>query len=309
MKLLTKAMQADISRQMCFKSRDIDMCMINALDGSMTKDYLLDCLMFYQNRDGGFAGGLHIDNYNTNTSVYQIYEAFRLLDMLDFDSNCELDLFETIVNKACNYLYNREPMKDGKWNPNTITNNDFAHGQDFTYNDENMAKFGYHPTAAILGYTLILIKPTKAYYKKALKYAAEMINIIKEKNDFTKYELISFNSFLNSIKKANLFPEAYEIITKKLVEYAEKVISLDFNDINSIKPLDAALYISSEKLDAAKNQQLDHIIDSIAPHGLWNHNSTWGYDKYAEEDSAMLKWIGAETVNNYYLLKKFERIE
>ena len=32
-------------------------------------------------------------------------------------------------------------------------------------------------------------------------------------------------------------------------------------------------------------------------------------DKYAEEDSAMIKWVGAETVNNYFILTKYGRIE
>lgn len=308
MKLLTKEMQADIARQMTYKSRDIDMCMINALDGSMPKDFLLDCLMFYQNRDGGFGNGLYIDNYNPNTSVYQIYEAFRLLDMLGFDSTCDLELYQTIINKACNYLYNREVPKDNKWNPNAVTNNDYAHSEDFTYGDENLKKFGYHPTAAILGYTLVFCSPTKAYYKKALKFAEIMIKEFYEMDLLTKYELISFNSFLNSIKKANVFENEVTKIEQKLIGFAESMVTLDFEDQYSVKPLDA-LYISSQKLDEAKDKQLDFIIDSIAPHGLWNHNASWGYDKYAEEDSAMLKWIGAESVNNYFRLKKYGRIE
>ena len=53
------------------------MCMINALNDDMPREMLLDCLTLYINKDGGYAHGLHIDNYNTNTSVYQIYEAFR----------------------------------------------------------------------------------------------------------------------------------------------------------------------------------------------------------------------------------------
>ena len=56
-------------------------------------------------------------------------------------------------------------------------------------------------------------------------------------------------------------------------------------------------------------QELDYLIDSIAPHGMWDYNESWGYDKYAEEDSAKLKWIGAGTVNNYFLLKKYGRLE
>ena len=69
------------------------------------------------------------------------------------------------------------------------------------------------------------------------------------------------------------------------------------------------MYISSKKLDELKDKQLDYIIDSVASFGLWDHKKSWGYDKYAEEDSAMIKWVGAETVNNYFILKKYGRIE
>ena len=78
--ILTKKQQEDMSRQVGLKSRDIDICLFNSLDGSLPKDMLLDCLMMYQNNDGGFGHGLHIDNYNVNSSIYQVYEAFRLLE-------------------------------------------------------------------------------------------------------------------------------------------------------------------------------------------------------------------------------------
>lgn len=309
MKLLSKSAQADIARQMTYKSRDIDMCLMNALDGTMPKDFLLDCLMLYQTKDGGFAGGLHIDNYNTNTSVYQIYEAFRLMSLLEFDSSCDNELYTDIVNKACNYLYNRAEIKDNKWNANTKTNNDFAHAQIFTYSEENTALLGYHPTAALIGYTLLYCKPTKAYYKKALKMVDILLKDFDAKEELNRYELISFGSFLDSIKKLGLFTECYEKIEKKLIANAEKLISDDVTDPEAVKATEVALYINSKIIDEKRQKELDYMIDNIAPHGLWNHDKKWGYDKYAEEDSAMIKWVGAESVNNYYLLKKYGRIE
>ncbi len=309
MKLLTKEMQADMARQMTFKARDIDMTMFNAMDGTMERDFVLDSLMLYRNRDGGFAGGLYIDNYNTNTSVYQIYEAFRLMDMAGFASSTDNELYTDIVNKACNYLYNRAEMIDNKWNPNVKSNDDFAHSHEFSFTTENKELFGYHPTAAILGYTLKFNKPTKAYYKKALAFSNKMINDFMNLDKLTKYEFISFNSFLNSVKDLGLFDDKIEAFQNKLTKLAEEVVSDDFTNDDTIKPLDCALYISSAKLDELKSKQLDYLIDTIAPFGLWDHKKPWGYDKYAEEDSAMIKWVGAETVNNYFILKMYGRLE
>ena len=309
MKLLTKQKQDDMARQVSLKSRDIDICIFSALEGSLPKDMLLDCLMLYVNNDGGFGHGLYIDNYNVNSSVYQVYEAFRLLDMLDFDSSCQNELYDQIINKACNYLYNRVPPVKGIWNPNTKSNNDYAHSKEFEYNEENKKLFGLHPTAALLGYTLLFVKPTKAYYKKALATLPLILKEFYAKEEFTKYELISFNSLLNSLRKCNLLLEDQKKIEEKLTEYVKKNISNDFKNKKANRPLEVALYLEDSAFDDLKNQELDYLIDSIAPHGMWDFNESWGYDKYAEEDSAKLKWIGAGTVNNYFLLKKYGRLE
>jgi hypothetical protein len=308
MKLLDKNTQANIQMHMYNRARDIDAALLNCLYDEMPTSFILDCLMFYQTKDGGFAGGLHIDNYNTNSSVYQIYEAFRLMDMVGLTSDCDHELYDKIVNKAMNILYNREVLKNNKWNPNAKTNDNFAHAKDFSYS-ESFPEWGYAPTAAILGYTLVLCKSTKAYYKKALKMIDIMLKDFYQMESLNKYEFISFNSFLNSLKKSGEFKNEISKVEAKLTSLALNAISLDFEDLNAIHPLDAALYLNDPKLNEMKNQELDYIIDSIEPHGLWENKRSWGYNKYAEEDSAKLKWIGAQSVNNLFVLKMHERLE
>ena len=308
MKYLEEKKRIDMINQIALKARDIDVCMFNILDGALDRELLLDCLMFYQAKDGGFKGALHIDNYNVNSSPYQVYEAFRLLDMVGFDSSCDNELFESIINKACNYLYNREAIIDNKWNPNVLTNNNFAHAKIFTYNDENKEMFGYHPTAALIGYTLLFCKPTKAYYKKALKMLDICLEYFYSKEVFNKYEQISFMSLLNSLKKLNIYTEHYNKMEKKLSDNLIINVSDNFDDLG-IHPLECGLYLNDSRLEEMKNNELDHLIDSIKPFGLWDYTGSWEYNDYPEADSAALKWIGATTVNNYYYLKKCGRIK
>lgn len=309
MKMLTKAMQADIARQMYNKARDIDVALFNYLDGTMPNDFILDALMFYTTKDGGFAGGLYIDNYNVNTSVYQIYEAYRILSIADINVSCRHELYSSIINRSMNYLYNRAEIIDNRWNPNVPTNNDFAHSMEFEYTEENRKLFGYAPTAAILGYTLEFCPPTKAYYKKALRMIDIMLKDFYQMDKLSKYEFKSFNSFLESIRRLGLYPDEQPKIEAKLTELALEAVSLDFADFSAIHPLDCAMALRDERLCEMKEEELDYIIDSIAPHGLWEYNGTWGYNRYAEEDSAKIKWIGAVSVNHYFLLKKYGRLE
>ena len=309
MKKLSKEVQEDISRQMGLKSRDIDMCMINALDDFMPRDMLLDCLTLFLNKDGGYGHALHIDNYNINSSPYQVYEAFRLINMVDIKNIYDNELYDMVITKPLNYLFNKVALINNRWNPNVKTNNDFAHSNLFTYSEENSKEFGYHPTVALVGYTLNLCKPTKVYYKKALVMAQKIIADFKSMDSFTRYEMVSFNSFLNSIKKAKLFEADWAYMEEKLIKAAEEMVELDFTNPDCVRPMEVAFYLSSPKLDECKELELDYLCDSIKSYGLWAHNKDWGTKKYAEEDSAMLKWVGAESVNNYFILKKYGRME
>ena len=164
MKILTNNDLLSVERQIYNRARDIDVAIFNALMDEESKDFVLDCLTLYVNKDGGFGNALEIDNYNTNSSVYQTYEALRIMDVCGFDSNSDNPMLEEIVNRIGNYLFNRNTLVNALWNPNVKTNDDFAHNLKYSYSND----FGCHPTAAVLGYLINLVKPSKVYYKKSL---------------------------------------------------------------------------------------------------------------------------------------------
>lgn len=294
-----------IERQIYNRARDIDVALFNSLTDETSKEFVLDCLTMYMNNDGGFGSGLEIDNYNPNSSVYQTYEALRILDMLGFDSNCENELYVELVNKAGNYLYNRSSLNDNRWNPLVKTNNDHAHSEEYTYYENAINTWNFHPTAALIGFSLTMYKPAKAYYKKALKLIGFALSYFKEKVTLSNYDFISFNSLLGSLKKANLFLEEQNLIEAKLKEQA--LAKLDDSSFNIATMLSNCNL--DGKLQDALDNKLDAIINDIKPHGLWEHTKGWGNTKYPEAESAALKWLGAESVNNLYILKKYGRLD
>lgn len=300
MKYLSNNDLLTIERQIYNRSRDIDVAVFNAIMDPECNDFVLDCLTLYANKDGGFGNALEIDNYNTNSSVYQTYEALRIMDVVGLNSSSDNPMLEEIVNKIGNYLFNRNTLVKGLWNPNVKTNDDFAHNLKYSYSED----FGAHPTAAILGYLLNLVKPTKVYYKKSLAAINDLMKYLNSKEELTFEEMLSFNSLLGSLKKANLLEKEQEVIEGKLLSLANK--HFDNAEFSVLKML-SNCKLDDNLLDKL-NSELDDIIDSRAPHGLWEHNGDWGTNKYAELDSALLKWIGAESVNNIYYLIKYNRI-
>ena len=306
MKKLSLENLSEIEYVLYNKARDIDVSIYNALVEPSNKEFVLDSLMLYMTKDGGIGSGLHIDNYNPNASVYQTYEALRILSAVDFKEEEKTALFEQIVNKLGNYLFNRCPIEDGLWNPFVKSNNDFAHSEEFSYLEYPYTIWGVHPTAAILGYVLELVSPTKAYYKKALKQIGYVFATLEDNKPWNEYQFISFNALLGSLKKLNLFPVERNKIEERLKKEAyQHVGEEDFNFaayLSNVNDLDQVL---QDKVDA----YLDALLDSRCSHGLWEHKKGWGSNRYPEADSASLKWIGAESVWNIYLLKQYGRIE
>ncbi|MDE5714943.1 MAG: hypothetical protein K2I42_02315 [Anaeroplasmataceae bacterium] len=303
---LTKENIMNIEMQLYNKARDIDVAFYNSFMDEESKEFILDGLMMYVNQDGGFGNGLYIDDYNTNSSVYQTYEALRMLDIVGYDSKCKNPLFQTILAKAGNYLFNRQELMDGAWNPIDEKNCQFAHSVKMDYVKDFKKKWGFHPTAAILGYCFVMFEPTKAYYKKAMKQIGYAFSYFDEKEILEDYDFISFNSLLGSLKKSGQFLEEAKKIEGKLIMQA----SNHLNDTN----FKFAAYLSNcevkdETLKIAIEQNLDELIKKQASHGLWEHKEDWGTTQFPEADSAALKWLGAETVNTIVLLLQYGRVE
>ncbi len=302
---LTKADMATIERQLYNKGRDIDVAIYNALFDPMYKEFIPDSLMLYMTKEGGMGNALEIDNYNPNASVYQTYEALRIFYDLSFTGNEENELYQHMMNKMCNYLYNRCPMTKGLWNPLVKTNDDYAHSNEYSYLEDPYPIWGVHPTAAIVGYILVLAPQNKAYYKKAEKQLPGLIAYFDEKEQWNSYDFISANALLGCLKKGNIYKEEVILLEKKILAEALRHLEDD--------SFEFAAYLSHAFVNAQLQEKIDKDLDKLIlsrkSHGLWENPKGWGTNRYAEADSAALKWLGAQTVKNLSLLKQYGRIE
>ena len=303
MSILTKEQLESISRQMYLKARDIDVALWNAILYPEEKNFVIDCLYMYQNKDGGFGHGLEIDNYNPDSSVYQTYEALRMLSDASFDSKDSSEMLSALLHKTFNYLFNRNPLIDGKWNPVVLSNNDHAHSAKYSYTADVFDRFGIHPTAAILGYLFLLVPKDAVFFRKGKKMIPSMTEEILAKEDFTEEELISLNVFYRGLK-VHHFPES-EPVEEKLRSVLENKAKKNEN-INY--PRCCLELDSSPVLKQKIEEYFTEMIHSLPAHALWEKETSW-QTSYPEEESAKLKWLGAITVQNLYLLKKYDKLE
>ena len=196
-------------------------------------------------------------------------------------------------------------MINNLWNPLAKTNDAYAHSEEYSYLEQPYSIWGVHPTAAILGYILVLCPENFAFVKKARKQISFIESELLKDRAWTTYDFISFNSLLGSLRKMNEYAELQQVLEKRIIEEACKHIK----DESFNFPFLLSNVQTEGELKAKVEEGLDKIIKNRKSHGLWENAKGWGTNRYAEADSAALKWLGAETVKNLSLLKKFGRIE
>lgn len=298
-----------IETEMFNKARDIDVAIYNVLfNPDMPKMYLAVALSGYQNKDGGFAHALEIDNYNKDSSVYQTYEALRIVYECGFDSISDDPTLDGIMKKTFNYLYNR----CSDWNPLVKSNDEAVCASWFKYTEDNIKRFGDAPTPAIVAYTLYLAGIKSPYYKMAMKKCEILLDNFFKKEDFNMDEYISYKELYNVLLKKELFKDLLDKYKDKLMSIGKKLVEKNpnnFSNPNANLPLMIFDdYIGEEEFDDLINQNLDFIITSRAHHGLWEGGCKW-MNEYPEAASAEIKWMGPVTIRNLIWLKKFNRIE
>lgn len=309
MNLLKSSELKDIENGMFNKARDIDVAIYNVLfNPDMPKMYLAIALSGYQNKDGGFGHALEIDNYNKDSSVYQTYEALRIVYECNFECMTDDEVLEGVMKKTFNYLYNR----CSDWNPLVKSNDEAVCASWFKYTDENIKRFGDAPTPAILAYTLYLSGIKSPYYKMAFKRVEGVVDNFFKKESFNIDEYISYKELYNVLLKRDLFKEKLSLFKDKLFNVGKSLVEKDpnnFSNPNANLPLIIFdEYTSDSEIDSLINQNLDYIVASRASHGLWDGGCKW-MNEYPEAASAEIKWMGPTTIRNLLWLKKFNRIE
>ncbi len=296
-----------IQMQMYNKARDIDVALFNVLnDNNFPKSFLATALSGYQNSDGGFAHALEVDNYNKDSNLVECQEAMRIASMV-FDNISDDELLNKSFKKLFNYLYNRLD----KWDALIPSNNDAICASWYKYTDVNIKRFGDAPTPAILGYTLMLLKEDNVYFKKAYAKAKGVIDKFLLKTSFNVEEIKSYKVLYEGLLKNNLFSDKLDSIKDKLYSVAYELMEKDKTNFSGVVllPLDIfERYTGNSVYDKLIDDNLDYLITSIKPHGLWEAPFDWS-NEIAEGATAGIKWIGVISCINFYNLKKFGRIE
>lgn len=294
MTLLSKNELATIERQMYNKGRDIDVALYNYITGQMPNEFVGYALTMYQNKDGGFGHGLHNDNLNPNSTVFQTLEALRYICLSSLDLENEDN--KQMLKRIFNYLYNK------KSEYSTYDEGNLAFACAEAYRNKLLA---VNLLPEVLGRTIALLDEKSPYFRKSLVLLPKVDNDLLKRDSLSFIELQGYHVLYDASEKKGLEfnQEAYYYYIKLRNNYIENLKINSTNYFEILELLDDK-FAYSDKIDEA----LKKMKEELKPHGLYEATTSWD-NNYPEGERAKLKWLGTRTVFNIILFNKFQEIE
>ncbi|PLR94167.1 hypothetical protein [Bacillus sp. T33-2] len=310
MKKLSKQYVEEILSWMYRNARPVDLARWQLHFENGSKEAVLESLLAYQNKDGGFGHAIEADSMNPNSSPLQTWKACEIM----LEAGCRGD--EPIVKDTITYLLNTEHLEDGLWLASIPSNNDFPHAPWWTWYENVQKDWGYNPTAALASYMLYWSDENSLPYEMALeiveKAAKDYINAPVEGNKHLTscyqrlLELVSEKGCTVAFDTANL--------KRKISENVDRAISRDVEQWKtSYVPLPTDLIDSPESYLYAEHKDitdiaLDYLVESRNADGVWD--ISWSWNDYPKEFTiAENWWKGDRVIEKMLVLKSFNRLE
>lgn len=294
MALLTKKELQTIENQMYNKARDIDVALFNYSCGTMPSSYVGFALTLYQNKDGGFGHGLHNDNLNPNSTVFQTLDALKYISLSSLSLDDEEN--QTMVKKIFNYLYNKNT------NYETYDESNLKYACASCYSNKD---YSINLLPEVVGRTIELLNEKSPYYRKALALLSKIDTQLLNKDSLSYLELYGYNILYKALINKNISynEEAYYYYLKLRNKFIDNLNINEYNYYYILELLD-----DKSEFESKINESLNMMKNELKPHGLYETTTSWD-NTYPEAESASLKWLGTRTVFNIILFKKFKEIE
>ena len=117
-------------------------------EGGLADD-VLNCLIAYQNADGGFGHALEPDAWNPNSAPLQTWVATEILREIGHH-----DVDHPIVQGIIKYLTSGADFNGDFWYNTVVTNNDYPHAPWWHTESDSTSHNDYNPTACLAGFLM-----------------------------------------------------------------------------------------------------------------------------------------------------------
>lgn len=166
-------------------------------DGS--QEDVLQALLEYQNKDGGFGHALEPDCWNPNSAPIQTWVATEIIKEVNLE-----DKNHPIIKGILSYLSSGADFDGHTWFNTISTNNDYPHAPWWDY--QPVQSLPYNPTASLIGFILKFADNDSDIYLLAWQLAKEAYQYFKQ------------NCPSDSMSTATCFVSLYEYLKEASID-------------------------------------------------------------------------------------------
>lgn len=277
-----------------------------------SKEAVIDCLMTYQNPDGGFGHALEADCFNPESSPVQTWAATEILREIKLEA-----ADHPIIQNILYYLASGRDFSDkhDQWLNVIPTNNEYPHAVWWHYKEQGN-DFFYNPTACLLGFIIKYADIDSELYKHACRAAKEAYSFFT--NNFPLQDMhvtcccIRLYEYCMEAEKTDLFDMTE--YKNKLSEQINYNICTDIDKWNKeYVALPSSFIRSKNSIGYEQNieliqKELRFISACQLPDGSFPITWKWCND-YAEFEIAANWWKSDFIIKNRLFEQEFKDTE
>lgn len=266
-----------------------------------SKQEVVNCLMTYQNTDGGFGHALEADCFNPNSSPIQTWVATEILREIEFEENNH-----DIIQNMLRYLASGKGFSDthNQWLNVVPTNNDHPHAV-WWHHKEQGDELLYNPTACLVGFIIKYADKDSELYIKARSIAKEAYKFFEDNFPLVDTHIVGcfirLYEYLTEAGKTDLLDMAN--FRNKLTDQISHSICTDIGKWeNEYVTLPSALIRSKNGIGYNENTEsiqaeCDFITKSQLQDGSFPVMWQW-YNDYKEFEIARNWWKSDFIIRN-----------
>jgi hypothetical protein len=303
MKALTKANYDKAANYLTHSARPLEGALYTYHFEGAPATRVLDELVHFQNRDGGFGHGLEPDIRLGDSSVIATTIAFQRFRELKTPADHPMTV------KACRYLLDSYDAQHLNW-PIIPPNIDDAPHAPWWVHGGDLEKSMSNPRAEIAGYLHDYAK----HFPKDIRQAVtqSVIDYLLSQPD--RMEMHDMLCYIRLWETPTLPEDIKGTLLKKLRRIVDNTVERNPEAWKGYGLLPLAIISSPESpfadaFEDAVQHNLDFIIESQREDGTWGPNWSWG-DQWPDAwEQARRDWAGQLTLDNLRKLRAFGHIE
>ncbi len=274
-----------------------------------SKDEVINCLMAYQNEDGGFGHALEADSWNPASAPIQAFHAIEILREINMT-----DKEHPVIQGLLKYLASGMDMEGEFWLSNVPSNNAYPHASWWEFGHPYAKHNLYNPTAGLTGFGLCYGEKNSELFVRCTHIAKGAMEYLLAEQEIDMHTLncyIALMEYLEQAKETEIIDLG--AMREKLMVLVQSAITKDTSiwatsyvckPSQFFKTPDSIFYEEVKEVAAFEGE---FIKDSRNEEGVWD--VTWSWDAYPEEWAiAKSWWKGELVIRNMRYLKNFEKI-